>query len=216
MRHNSRVKSATNTSSGAQTPEANGVMLAAQLADLPVDLVLPAILPDRLDIITATLREIDADIIVTLGGASVGDHDLVRPAIAAAGGAIDFWRIALRPGKPMLAGTLGPAVVLGLPGNPVSAFVTAQLFLRPLIAAFAGASEPLPALNTAMLGMPLPANDQRQDYLRGELRDGRVSVAAKQDSSLLLTLAGATCLIVRPPHAPAAKPGDLVQILPIA
>lgn len=199
-----------------QVPEANGVMLAAHLADLPVDIALPPILPDRLDRITAAVAEINADIIVTIGGASVGDHDLIRPAIEAAGGSIDFWRIALRPGKPMLAGKIGGAVILGLPGNPISAFVTAHLFLRPLIAALGGARDPFPKTITATLGASLPANDQRQDYLRAHWADGRVIAATKQDSSLLKTLADATCLIIRPPFAPAAEPDDVVDILPIA
>lgn len=199
-----------------QVPEANGVMLAAHLADLPVDVTLLPILPDRLDQIIAAIATIDADIIVTIGGASVGDHDLTRPAIEAAGGSIDFWRIALRPGKPMLAGKIGGAVILGLPGNPVSAFVTAHLFLRPLIAALGGAHDPIPQTITATLGAALPANDQRQDYLRAHWENGRVIAAAQQDSSLLKTLAGAACLIVRAPFAPAAEPGDTVQILPLA
>jgi molybdopterin molybdotransferase len=109
-------------------PEGNSAMIAAMLADLPVDITLVGIIPDRLDALTAAFAEARADIIVTTGGASVGDHDLVRPALEAAGGTIDFWRIALRPGKPMLAGTIGKAIALGLPGNPVSAFVTAMLF----------------------------------------------------------------------------------------
>ncbi len=199
-----------------QVPEANGVMLAAHLGDLPVDLSLPAILPDQLDVISGAIAAIDADIIVMIGGASVGDHDLIRPAIEAAGGTIDFWRIALRPGKPMLAGRIGSTVILGLPGNPVSAFVTAHLFLRPLIATLAGAANPLPRTTMAMLGDPLPANDQRQDYLRARWAAGRVISAAKQDSSLLQTLAQADCLIVRPPFASAAEPGEMVPILPLA
>ncbi len=199
-----------------QVPEANGVMLAAHLGDLPVDLSLPAILPDQLDLITGAIAAINADIIVTIGGASVGDHDLIRPAIEAAGGTINFWRIALRPGKPMLAGRIGSTVILGLPGNPVSAFVTAHLFLRPLIATLAGAANPLPRTTMALLGEPLPANDQRQDYLRARWAAGRVISAAKQDSSLLQTLAQADCLIVRPPFASAAEPGEMVPILPLA
>jgi molybdopterin molybdotransferase len=191
-------------------------MLAAMLADLPVDVKVAGIVPDQLDALVAAFSGAQADIIVTTGGASVGDHDLVRPALEAAGGEVDFWRIAIRPGKPMLAGRLGEAIVLGLPGNPVSAFVTATLFLRPLIAAMAGAADPLPRMLRAELVEPLPANDHRQDYLRGTLVDGRVSAAAMQDSSMLATLARATCLIVRPPHAPAAAIGDTVDILPLA
>lgn len=197
-------------------PEGNSAMLAAMLADLPVDVTVAGIVPDQLDALVAAFSEAQADIIVTTGGASVGDHDLVRPALEAAGGGVDFWRIAIRPGKPMLAGRLGEAIMLGLPGNPVSAFVTATLFLRPLIAAMAGAADPLPRMLRAELADPLPANDHRQDYLRGTLVDGRVSAAAMQDSSMLATLARATCLIVRPPHAPHAAIGDIVDILPLA
>ena len=196
-------------------PEGNSAMLAAMLADLPVDVVHLGIVPDRLDTLTAAFAA-RADIIVTTGGASVGDHDLVRPALEAAGGEIDFWRIAIRPGKPMLAGRLDDAMVLGLPGNPVSAFVTATLFLRPLIAAMAGAAHPLPLPLAATRADKLPANDHRQDYLRGMISGGRVSVAAIQDSSMLATLARATCLVIRPPHAPAALAGETVQILPLA
>jgi len=197
-------------------PESNGVMLAAMLADLPVDVVDLGILPDRLDTITDAFRTVEADILVTTGGASVGDHDLIRPALAAAGGSIDFWRIALRPGKPMLAGKIGEMLVLGLPGNPVSAYVTAAIFLKPVIAAMSGARDPSPAAYPAILGAPLRANDRRQDYMRAVTRDGRVYVADSQDSSLLATLAGADCMIVRAPFAPAADAGDSVEILPIA
>lgn len=197
-------------------PESNGAMLAAMLADLPVDVVDLGILPDRLDTITAAFAAVDADILVTTGGASVGDHDLVRPALEAAGGTLDFWRIALRPGKPMLAGRLNGAVVLGLPGNPVSAFVTATLFLRPLVAFLSGATDPAPPRAHAILGEPLAANDHRTDYLRAETRGGRVYVAAIQDSSMLRTLARADCLVIRAPHAAPASVGDSVEILPIA
>jgi molybdopterin molybdotransferase len=197
-------------------PEGNSAMLAAMLADLPVDVTVAGIVPDRLDALVAAFSSANADIIVTTGGASVGDHDLVRPAIETAGGTIDFWRIAIRPGKPMLAGRLGEAMVLGLPGNPVSAFVAATLFLRPLIAAMAGASDPLPRMLRATLADALPANDHRQDYLRATIVNGRVSAATLQDSSMLATLARATCLIVRPPHAPPAAIGDTVDILPLA
>jgi molybdopterin molybdotransferase len=197
-------------------PEGNSAMIAAMLSDLPANVTLLGIIPDRLDALAAAFAGVEADIIVTTGGASVGDHDLVRPALEAAGGKIDFWRIAIRPGKPMLAGTLGDAVVLGLPGNPVSAFVTATLFLRPLIAAMARASDPLPKTLRATLAEPLPANDHRQDYLRATIAKGRVAMAAIQDSSMLATLARADCLIVRPPHAGPAQAGDQVEIITLA
>jgi len=199
-----------------QLPESNGVMMAAQLADLPVDLVPLGILPDRIEVLQDAFATVDADILVTTGGASVGDHDLVRPALVAAGGDIAFWRVALRPGKPMMAGRLGGAVVLGLPGNPVSAFVTTELFLRPLIAALAGAAVTEPSLTSATLAAPLPANDHREDYLRALRQDGIVLPMPMQDSSMLRALARADCLIVRPAGAPPAQAGEAVQILPIA
>lgn len=200
---------------GTQLPESNSLMLAAMIADLPVEIIDLGILPDQLNTLVSAFAAVDADILVTTGGASVGDHDLVRPALTAAGATINFWRIAMRPGKPMMAGILGKAVVLGLPGNPVSAFVTARLFLRPLVAALSGANEPLPKTLTATLGAALPANDQRQDYLRAHIIDGRVEAASAQDSSMLLTLAQSDCLILRPPHAPPAQIGDSVPILPL-
>ena len=197
-------------------PESNGVMLSALLADLPIDLVDLGILPDRLEVLRDAFKSARADILVTTGGASVGDHDLVRPALEAAGAVIDFWRVALRPGKPMLAGQLGDGLVMGLPGNPVSAFVTATLFVRPLVAHLSGAGDPFPKPASATLGEPLPANGERTDYLRGRRIDGRVHVAAIQDSSMLRTLARADCLVLRDPHAPAAASGDSVQILDLA
>ncbi|MBJ6121261.1 molybdopterin molybdotransferase MoeA [Sphingomonas mollis] len=201
---------------GLSLPESNGAMLAAMLAHLPVDVIDLGILPDRLDTLRDTFAGVEADLLVTTGGASVGDHDLVRPAIEAAGGVIDFWRIALRPGKPMMAGRLGDAIVLGLPGNPVSAFVTATLFVLPVVAHLGGAGDPLPLVTSALLGEPLPANQGRTDYLRAEIRDGRAFASTIQDSSMLLTLARSTCLIIRPAHAPAAQAGESAEILVIA
>jgi molybdopterin molybdotransferase len=200
----------------SQLPETNRMMLAAQLADLPVEMIDLGILPDRLDELETAFRGVRADVLVTTGGASVGDHDLVRPALEAAGAKIDFWRIALRPGKPMMAGRLGDALVVGLPGNPVSAFVTALLFVRPLVAHLSGAADPLPHTRRVLLGEALPANGDRTDYLRAELRDGRAFASTIQDSSMLRTLARAGCLIVREPHAEPAKAGDSVEILDIA
>jgi len=201
---------------GLALPESNRLMLAAMLADLPVEVIDLGIIPDDLPTLTSAFASVDADLLVTTGGASVGDHDLVRPALEAADGVIDFWRIALRPGKPMMAGRLGGAAVLGLPGNPVSAFVTAVLFVRPLVAHLGGAADPLPLVTRTTLGEDLPANNGRTDYLRAELRGGRAFASTIQDSSMLLTLARSTCLIVREPDAPAASPGDSAEILMIA
>ncbi len=201
---------------GDALPESNRLLLRALLASTGVEIVDLGILPDRLDRLTEAFAGVEADVLVTTGGASVGDHDLVRPALLAAGTTLDFWRIALRPGKPMLAGRRGAMAVVGLPGNPVSAFVTALLFVRPLVAHLAGASDPFPAVSRALLGEDLPANNERTDYLRAELRDGRAYASTIQDSSMLRTLARSTCLIVRDPHAPAARAGDSAEILMIA
>lgn len=199
-----------------QLPETNRLMLAAQLSELPVEIVDLGILPDRIETLEAAFRSVRCDLLVTTGGASVGDHDLVRPALEAAGATIDFWRIALRPGKPMMAGRLGEALVLGLPGNPVSAFITTLLFVRPLVAHLAGATDPFPRSRPVLLGEALAANGERTDYLRAELIDGRAYASTIQDSSVLRTLARADCLIVREPHAPRLEAGDSAEILDLA
>jgi molybdopterin molybdotransferase len=162
----------------------------------------------------------DADILVTLGGASVGDHDLVGPALAACGMALDFWKIAMRPGKPMMFGRLGAQRVLGLPGNPVSSLITARLFLMPLIAALRGEAAASQAGQSAPLAVPLPANGPRAHYMRAVWTRGpdgapAVQPLPNQDSSLLTPLAEATLLIVRPIAAPACSVGARVEILPL-
>jgi molybdopterin molybdotransferase len=182
------------------------------------------IVPDRLAETAAGVRrarELGADILVTSGGASVGDYDLVREALAVEGLALSFWKVALRPGRPMMHGRLGPMHVLGLPGNPVSAYVCAVLFLLPLIRQLAGRSDVAPALETARLGRDLPANDERADYLRAVLTTGSDGIpvaipAPVQDSSMLIPLARADCLLVREPFAPAAKAGDRCSIIRLA
>jgi molybdopterin molybdotransferase len=182
------------------------------------------IVPDRLAETAAGVRrarEVGADILVTSGGASVGDYDLVREALAAEGLALSFWKVALRPGRPMMHGRLGPMHVLGLPGNPVSAYVCAVLFLLPLIRQLAGRSDVAPAPETARLGRDLPANDERADYLRAVLTTGSDGIpvaipAPVQDSSMLIPLARADCLLVREPFAPAAKAGDRCSIIRLA
>ncbi len=179
------------------------------------------IVPDRLGETAAAVRrahDLGADILVTSGGASVGDYDLVQKALAAEGLALSFWKVALRPGRPMMHGRLGAMHVLGLPGNPVSAYVCAVLFLVPLIRRLAGRTEVEPAPATARLGCDLPPNDERADYLRATLAPGPDGVpvatpARVQDSSMLVPLAQADCLLVREPHAPAAKAGDRCSII---
>ncbi len=185
----------------------------------PLDLGLAG---DDLAAIEKAIRAaIDArcDVLATSGGVSVGDHDLVRPALARAGMELNFWRIAMRPGAPLLHGSLGRMAVLGLPGNPVSAMVGAVLFLAPLVRALSGdptascdPSEP------AILGAPVRANDRREDFMRASFEYGPNGVLvatpfAAQDSSLLSVLAKAQCMLVRPPHAPAAEAGAPCRIV---
>jgi molybdopterin molybdotransferase len=160
-----------------------------------------------------------ADILVTLGGASVGQHDLVQSALTRRGMQLGFWRIAMRPGKPLIHGSMGAMSILGLPGNPVSSIVCAILFLVPLVRHLqgdrdAGAAQDEPAI----LGADLPTNDGRKDYLRARLTrdpEGRpvATPASRQDSSMLRVLADSNCLIIREPHAPAAKAGDTCRVL---
>ena len=163
-------------------------------------------------------RESGADILVTSGGASVGDHDFVKVALEAEGVAMDFWKIAMRPGKPMMHGQLGSMRVLGLPGNPVSSYVCALLFLVPLIRALSGRQEVNLVRETARLGRDIGTNDGREDYQRAFLhRDSKGELIAtpvsSQDSSLLANLAIAGALVVRPPFAKAASAGSLCEIV---
>lgn len=175
---------------------------------------------DRIEDITAGVRrarEWGADALVTTGGASVGEHDLVQRALASEGLDLSFWRVALRPGRPMMHGRLGGMQVLGLPGNPVSSYVCAYLFLVPLIRRLAGRHDFEHTLARARLGRGLPANDERADYLRATLEDGPDGPVATplpdQDSSLMAPLAKADCLVIREPHAPAASVGSDCVIL---
>ncbi|HEY1863751.1 MAG TPA: gephyrin-like molybdotransferase Glp [Roseiarcus sp.] len=168
----------------------------------------------------AQARDDKVDVLVTLGGASVGDHDLVQQALVSSGMELGFWRIAMRPGKPLMHGQLGPMRVLGLPGNPTSSVVCAILFLRPLLRALHGETDPGADLSQpARLAAGLPANGVRQDYMRasvGHNADGILvaTPVADQDSSLVKTMARADGLIVRPPQAPPAKAGDPCRVIP--
>jgi molybdopterin molybdotransferase len=163
-------------------------------------------------------RDVGADILITTGGASVGDHDLVKASLEAEGVTMAFWRIAMRPGKPMMHGRLGAMRVIGLPGNPVSSYVCALLFLIPLIRSLFGRTDVHLVREEALLGRDLAANDQREDYLRAHLqeRDDGALIATPvthQDSSLLGNLAAANVLVIRPPFAPAAPKGERCEIL---
>ncbi|HEY1612704.1 MAG TPA: gephyrin-like molybdotransferase Glp [Rhizomicrobium sp.] len=188
--------------------------LIAQWGGEPVDL---GILPDAVDALQNIVDvAAKADVIVTMGGASVGDHDLVQRALAPMGFALDFWKIAMRPGKPLIFGALRGKPFLGLPGNPVSSFVCALLFLRPLIAGLLG-TELDDTRIRARLATALPANDTRQDHLRARLvrRGGEIWAEPLpiQDSSMQSALALADALLIRPPHAAAANTGDWVEAL---
>jgi molybdopterin molybdotransferase len=172
--------------------------------------------PEALRRIAAATRGVD--LLVTTGGASVGEHDLVREALAADGFDLDFWQIAMRPGKPLMVGRYHGTPMVGLPGNPVSTFVCAMLFLKPAIDKLSGLAIETGPATTARLGAALAANDRRQDYLRARLAhaaDGSEEVFAfdTQDSSMMRLLSDADCLILRPPHAPPAPAGSMVPIV---
>jgi molybdopterin molybdotransferase len=178
------------------------------------------IVGDRLDDTVAAVRrarEGGADVLVTSGGASVGDYDLVQKAFTAEGMELSFWRLALRPGRPLMHGRLAGMHVLGVPGNPVSAFVCGFLFLVPLIRRLMGRTDVTHQTESARLGVDLPENDERADYLRATLRDGPQGLIATpfpiQDSSMMAPLAKADCLVIREPHEPAAKIGSACRIV---
>ena len=205
-----------------QIVSSNGPALAAFVTSAGGEPVSLGIAPDS----AAALQKMvegarGADLLVTTGGASVGDHDLVRSALAERGLVLDFWQIAMRPGKPLIFGKIGDTPLLGLPGNPVSSLVCALVFLRPALGRMLGLAEPAAGERpTARLGRDLEANDRREDYLRATLTTdpaGRLVATPfeKQDSSMLSLLAKADCLVVRPPLAPAAKAGEAVEIIPL-
>ncbi|HKY85520.1 MAG TPA: gephyrin-like molybdotransferase Glp [Pseudorhodoplanes sp.] len=194
----------------------NGYAVAALARSEGAEVIDLGIVPDRLDDTISAIRrarEAGSDILVTTGGASVGDYDLVQKAFAAEGVSLSFWKVALRPGRPLMHGVLGGMQVLGLPGNPVSAFVCAFLFLLPLLRRLAGRSDAVPQTESAVLGSDLPANDERADYLRATLSAGTATPLPLQDSSLMQALARADCLVIRAPFDPARRAGDACRIL---
>ncbi len=183
-------------------------------------LVLPIAPDDRGAIVEAAAAARTCDLLVTTGGASVGDHDLVQSALGPAGFALDFWQIAMRPGKPLIWGRLGDTPLLGLPGNPVSSLVCGVIFLLPALQRLSGLPGAAPRIVMARTGTALPANDRRHDHLRAslELASDGVPVASAfplQDSSMLKTLARADALILRPPDVPAAPAGAMVEVIPL-
>lgn len=199
----------------------NGYALHALARSEGAETIDLGIAADTLEATTAGIRrarESGADVLITTGGASVGDHDLVQQALRDEGIAMAFWKIAMRPGKPMMHGRLGAMGVIGLPGNPVSSYVCAFLFMVPLIRALSGRSVIHHRRERAVLGRDVGANDQREDYLRAHLEerdDGtRVVVPVNhQDSSLLANLAAAQVLLVRAPFAPKAEAGTACEVL---
>ena len=183
-------------------------------------LILPIAPDDSRAIAEAAQAARACDLLVTTGGASVGDHDLVQSALGPEGFTLDFWKIAMRPGKPLIWGRLGATPVLGLPGNPVSALVCSVLFLIPALDRLSGLPGHPPRTVRALAGADLPANDRRFDHLRARLESGPDGIPlaipfALQDSSMMKTLARAEALILRAPDAPALPAGAPVDVIPL-
>ena len=196
-----------------QIPASNGAMLAAMATSHADHVRRIGPVPDKLNALLAAFDDsADADVIVTSGGASVGDHDLVRPALEAWGATIDFWRVAMKPGKPILVARRGPQWILGLPGNPVSSYVTAFLFLLPLLRKMSGAARYLPRRVTARTLAALPAGGSRLELVRAGLLEGTVAPLGQQDSSAIKALATADALIERPIGAPPVPEGGEVLV----
>ncbi|QUL39345.1 molybdopterin molybdotransferase MoeA [Erythrobacter sp. JK5] len=199
-----------------QIPASNGTMIAAMLAPHVGSVQLLGPVPDDLPALAAALEKADHPILVTSGGASVGDHDLIQRALIDWGAELAFWKVAIKPGKPLMVATRrresGIQVIVGLPGNPVSSFVTCFLFVLPLVRAVAGVSDPLPKAETRIASEDLPAVGSRREFLRAVSDGARVRLAASQDSSALLALAAANCLIDRPAGAPAVSAGEPVPV----
>ncbi len=199
----------------------NGYALRALARSEGAEAIDLGIAPDTMEATTGAIRrarDSGADVLITTGGASVGDHDLVKRSLEAEGVEMAFWRIAMRPGKPMMHGRLGAMRVIGLPGNPVSSYVCAFLFMVPLIRALSGRTDIHHRIEQAMLGRDVAANDVRQDYLRARLdasADGLpiATPVGHQDSSLLGNLAAAEALVIRPPFAAAARKGEPCAVL---
>jgi molybdopterin molybdotransferase len=181
-------------------------------------MVLPVARDDTAIIASVADAVVGMDMLVTTGGASVGDHDLIIEALKSRGMTLDFWQIAMRPGKPLLFGNLGPTPVLGLPGNPVSAMVCSILFLLPALSRLCGLPAAPPPVSSAILGAAVKPNDKRADHLRATVKvDAMGRVVATpfpvQDSAMLRRLALADALVLRAPHAPALEAGAEVGII---
>ncbi|MGJ8532658.1 MAG: molybdopterin molybdotransferase MoeA [Alphaproteobacteria bacterium] len=205
-----------------QIVASNNFGVAARITELGGQAVDLGIAKDTEEDLLQALKAAEAsqcDAIITLGGASVGTHDLVQQAFHSAGLSLSFWKIAMRPGKPLMFGTVGGMLFLGFPGNPVSSMVCGELFMAPLIKKWLGQPSDIP-LSQATLGNKLPTNDQREDYLRAILKSNEgtgqlptVHPLNRQDSSMLASFAKANCLIRRAPFAPEADQGTIVDVL---
>lgn len=196
-----------------QLPASNGPMLCAMAAALPCNITHCGPVADRLADLAAALESASAaDVIITSGGASVGDHDLIRPALEAIGATIDFWRVGIKPGKPLLIATRGHQIIIGLPGNPASAYVTAFLFMMPLLRAMLGAAQPLPRTIPARLTGPMPKGGSRMEFLRAHWDGANVTLDALQDSGALSPLARANALVVREAWADPKAAGTDVPV----
>ena len=199
----------------------NGFALLAMARAEGAEVIDLGVVADRLDDTIAAIRKAraqGADILLTSGGASVGDYDLVQKALTAEGLALSFWKVAMRPGRPLMHGRLGAMHVIGVPGNPVSAFVCSLLYLVPLIRRLSGRDDVQHPTESAMLGIDLPANDERADYLRSSLTRGLdgglvATPFSTQDSSMIAALTKADCLVIREPYASPAKSGSVCTIL---
>lgn len=199
-----------------QIPASNGPMIGAMLHPWAGRVRRLGPVRDDMAALADALAVVDDPILITSGGASVGDHDLIRHALQAWGATIDFWRVAIKPGKPLMIATRpyehGQQVILGLPGNPVSSYVTAFLFALPLVRAAMGDPDPLPKPVPRIAAEDLPATQARREFLRG-VSDGEcVRLAGSQDSSALVALASADCLIDRPAGADLVRAGDRVWV----
>ncbi len=192
-------------------PASNGAMLAAMTAELGEVRRIGPFPDDRAALARAFADAGDCEVLVTIGGASVGEHDHIRGALEDCGAQLAFWRVAIRPGKPLLVAQRGAQLVLGLPGNPASSFVTAWLFVLPLLRAWQGAARPHPATVPLALAAPVPAGGDRHEFLRARFVNGRAEPLPERDSSALRTLAAADLLIDRPIGAPAAGAGETVD-----
>jgi len=204
-----------------QIVSSNGLGLAAAVRAFGGEPILLGIAPDDRDALgRMAAGAAGSDLLLTTGGVSVGEHDLVQSVLGQQGLEVDFWQIAMRPGKPLMFGRIGETMMIGLPGNPVSTLVCAMIFVQPALRAMLGLGDEGPATVKARLAAPLGNNDRRQDYLRATAErdaDGglRVKSFEKQDSSMMAPLASADCLIIRPPFAEPAATGDIVDVLPM-